>query len=80
MEYPERTTNHGQVTGKLYHLRLRVECTIFVIYKVFFLRISEEFKVILNLCHELNLPLLSTLLKKNFSHTSIFRSFSFSPL
>jgi hypothetical protein len=27
----ERTTNHGQATGKLYHLR--VECTIFVIYK-----------------------------------------------
>jgi hypothetical protein len=28
-EYPERTTNHGQATGKLYHLRLRVECTLF---------------------------------------------------
>ena len=28
-EYPERTTHHGQATGKLYHLRLRVECTIF---------------------------------------------------
>ena len=26
-EYPERTTNHGQATGKLYHLRLRVKCT-----------------------------------------------------
>ena len=26
---PKRTTDHGQVTGKLYHLRLRVECTIF---------------------------------------------------
>jgi hypothetical protein len=26
---PERTTNHGQATGKLYHLRLRVECTLF---------------------------------------------------
>jgi hypothetical protein len=25
--------NHGQATGKLYHLRLRVECTLFVIYK-----------------------------------------------
>jgi len=24
-EYPERTTAHGQATGKLYHLRLRVE-------------------------------------------------------
>ena len=32
-EYPERTTDHGQETGKLYHLRLRVECTLFVIYK-----------------------------------------------
>jgi hypothetical protein len=35
-EYPERTTDHmdhGQATGKLYHLRLRVECTLFVIYK-----------------------------------------------
>ena len=32
-EYPERTTDHGQATGELYHLRLRVECTLFVIYK-----------------------------------------------
>jgi hypothetical protein len=32
-EYPERTTDHGQATGKLYYLRLRVECTLFVIYK-----------------------------------------------
>ena len=30
---PERTTDHGQATGKLYHLWLRVECTLFVIYK-----------------------------------------------
>jgi hypothetical protein len=29
LEYPERTTDHGQATGKLYHLRLRVECTLF---------------------------------------------------
>jgi predicted secreted protein len=28
-EYPERTTDHGQATGKLYHLRLRVECMLF---------------------------------------------------
>ena len=28
-EYPERTTDHGQATGKLYHLWLRVQCTIF---------------------------------------------------
>jgi hypothetical protein len=27
-EYPERTTDHGQATGKLYHLRLRVDCTL----------------------------------------------------
>jgi hypothetical protein len=27
---PEKTTDHGQVTGKLYHLRLRVECTLFL--------------------------------------------------
>jgi hypothetical protein len=27
------TTNHGQATGKLYHLRLQVKCTLFVIYK-----------------------------------------------
>ena len=25
-EYPDRTTDPGQATGKLYHLRLRVEC------------------------------------------------------
>jgi hypothetical protein len=30
---PGENHNHGQVTGKLYHLRLRVECTFFVIYK-----------------------------------------------
>ena len=28
-EYPEGTTDHGQATGKLYHLQLRVECTLF---------------------------------------------------
>jgi hypothetical protein len=28
-EYPERTMDHGQATGKLDHLRLRVECTLF---------------------------------------------------
>jgi hypothetical protein len=28
-EYPERTTDHGHVTGKLHHLRLRVEYTPF---------------------------------------------------
>jgi len=32
--YPERTTDHGQATDKLYHLRLRVECTLFVIYNI----------------------------------------------
>jgi hypothetical protein len=33
-EKQERTTDHGQATGKLYHLRLRVACTFFfVIYK-----------------------------------------------
>jgi hypothetical protein len=26
---PGENHNHGQVTGKLYHLRLRVECTFF---------------------------------------------------
>jgi hypothetical protein len=26
---PERTTDHGEATGKLYHLRLLVECTLF---------------------------------------------------
>jgi hypothetical protein len=30
-EYPERTSEHGQATGKLYNLRLRVDCTFFVI-------------------------------------------------
>jgi hypothetical protein len=32
-ECPERTTDHGQATAKLYHLRLRVEYTLSVIYK-----------------------------------------------
>ena len=29
-EHPKRTTDHEQATGKLYHLWLRVECTLFV--------------------------------------------------
>jgi hypothetical protein len=28
-EYPERSTDHEQATGKLYHLWLRVECILF---------------------------------------------------
>jgi hypothetical protein len=32
-EFPERITDHGQATGKLYHLWMQVECTLFVIYK-----------------------------------------------
>ena len=32
-EYPERTTDHGQAIGRLYNFQLRVECTLFVIYK-----------------------------------------------
>jgi hypothetical protein len=30
---PEKNTDHGQATGKLYHMLLRVECTLFVINK-----------------------------------------------
>ena len=30
-EYPERTTNPGQATGKLYRLRLQVECTLSIL-------------------------------------------------
>ena len=29
MEYPERTTDHGQATGQLYYLRLQVKCILF---------------------------------------------------
>ena len=32
-EYLDRTTDHGHATGKLYHLRLQVECTLFLICK-----------------------------------------------
>jgi hypothetical protein len=31
-EYPERITDHGQATGKLYHLQLRVVCTLFGLF------------------------------------------------
>jgi hypothetical protein len=31
--FPLLTTDHGLVTGKLYYLRLRVKCTLFIIYK-----------------------------------------------
>ena len=30
---PGENHDHGQATGKLYHLQLRVECTLFGIYK-----------------------------------------------
>jgi len=30
---PGENHRHGQATDKLYHVRLRVECTFFVIYK-----------------------------------------------
>jgi hypothetical protein len=43
---PERTTDHGQATGKLYHLRLRVEYTLFVIYKA--RREPTEYEITLN--------------------------------
>jgi hypothetical protein len=33
VEEAGKNTDHGQATGKLYHLRLRVECTLLVIYK-----------------------------------------------
>ena len=32
-EYPEKTTDLGQVTDKPYHIRLQVECTLFVFPK-----------------------------------------------
>jgi hypothetical protein len=28
-EYPQKTIDHGEAAGKLDHLRLRVECTLF---------------------------------------------------
>jgi hypothetical protein len=31
--YTERTTDHGQATGKLYHLRYESSAPFFVIYK-----------------------------------------------
>ena len=34
-EYLERTTDHGRVTDKLYHLQLRVQCTLFVIFVIY---------------------------------------------
>jgi hypothetical protein len=34
MEEARENHDPGQATGKLYHLRLRVECTLFVNYKV----------------------------------------------
>jgi hypothetical protein len=32
-EYPERTTDHGEATGKLYHLRCESIAPFLVIYK-----------------------------------------------
>ena len=32
-EYSEKTTDNEEATDKLYHLRQRFECTLFVIYK-----------------------------------------------
>ena len=44
LEYPEKTTDHGQATGKLYHLQLRVECTLFL---------ARLAKVQVSFCHHL---------------------------
>ena len=43
---PERTTDQGQSTGKLYQLRLRVECTLFVIYKAGKLKCSATMHIV----------------------------------
>jgi uncharacterized DUF497 family protein len=39
-EYPERTTDHGQATGKLYHLRLRVIGVRVMVFNATFNNIS----------------------------------------
>jgi hypothetical protein len=39
---PERSTDHGETTDKLYHLRLRVDCSLFVIYKADIVEILLE--------------------------------------
>jgi hypothetical protein len=46
----ERTTDHEQATGKLYHLRLGVECTLFVIFKV---KLKILLKVALNTINQI---------------------------
>jgi hypothetical protein len=40
-EYPERTTDHGQATDKLYRLWIWVECTIFVTHAVLVIGLYE---------------------------------------
>jgi hypothetical protein len=51
----EKST-HGQATGKLYHLRLRVECTFFVIYKTFYRNHQEHYiKLQIKIIHNQNI-------------------------
>ena len=39
-EFPEKTTDYGPATGELYHLRLRVECTLFCNLQILLLEIK----------------------------------------
>jgi hypothetical protein len=48
-EYLESTTDNGQATGKLYHLWLRVKCTLFI---------CPSFKTGRITCHVINLHII----------------------
>jgi hypothetical protein len=41
-EYSEKTTDHEEAIGKIDPLRLCVKCTLFVIYKKYFIRFILE--------------------------------------
>jgi hypothetical protein len=46
LEYPGRTTDHGQATGKLYHLRLRVVIVVVVAIVVVIAIVVETMSVV----------------------------------
>jgi hypothetical protein len=58
----ERTTDHGQATGKLYHLRLWVERTFFVFFKC--LNLAQD-QILLTLIESIKVGYISFTLSIN---------------
>jgi hypothetical protein len=74
-EYPERTTDHEQATGKLYHLRLRVECTLFCNLQS---RIGDRLVWVVRYSNYLiHWAAIVTIQSRSSCHCSCWKSFTF---